>query len=309
MTDDALEERAPSAERVEVPHEQLAPEVLRRLIEEFVTRDGTDYGAVERTLGEKVAAVIRQLAAGELAIVVDTQGRDDRHRRPAAFLAAGEISEEREESAAMSQHDAAPKSDAFFQFSGTQGYIASSALVDAVNCAIALERPLLIKGEPGTGKTLLAQHVAEGLGMPIERWHIKSTTKAQEGLYVYDTVQRLNDARFGEGDVSNIRAYIRMGPLGRSLPGRAAPRAADRRGRQGRPRVPERPAARARRDALHGLRDERRGGREAAAGRDHHLEQREGAAGRVPAPLRLPLHRVPGQGADEADHRGAPSRT
>ena len=67
---------------------------------------------------------------------------------------------------------AAPRSDAFFQFSGTKGYIASSALVDAVNCAIALERPLLIKGEPGTGKTLLAQHVAEGLGREIERWHI-----------------------------------------------------------------------------------------------------------------------------------------
>ena len=117
----------------------------------------------------------------------------------------------------MSTSNAVPKSDAFFQFSGTQGYIASSALVDAVNCAIALERPLLIKGEPGTGKTLLAQHVAEGLGLSIERWHIKSTSKAQEGLYVYDTVQRLNDARFGEGDVSNIRAYIRMGPMGRAF--------------------------------------------------------------------------------------------
>jgi MoxR-like ATPase len=110
-----------------------------------------------------------------------------------------------------------PKADQFFQFSGTTGYIASSALVDAVNCAIALERPLLIKGEPGTGKTLLAQHVAEGLGLQIEKWHIKSTTKAQDGLYVYDTVQRLNDARFGEGDVANIRAYIRMGPVGRAF--------------------------------------------------------------------------------------------
>jgi MoxR-like ATPase len=117
----------------------------------------------------------------------------------------------------MAKREAAPKSDAFFQFSGTQGYIASSALVDAVNCAIALERPLLIKGEPGTGKTLLAQHVAEGLGLAIEKWHIKSTTKAQDGLYVYDTVQRLNDARFGEGDVANIRAYIRMGPVGRAF--------------------------------------------------------------------------------------------
>jgi MoxR-like ATPase len=117
----------------------------------------------------------------------------------------------------MAKKESAPKSDAFFQFSGTKGYIASSSLVDAVNCAIALERPLLIKGEPGTGKTLLAQHVAEGLGLAIEKWHIKSTTKAQDGLYVYDTVQRLNDARFGEGDVSNIRAYIRMGPVGRAF--------------------------------------------------------------------------------------------
>ena len=103
----------------------------------------------------------------------------------------------------------------FLQFRGTPGYIASGPLVDAVNCAIALQRPLLIKGEPGTGKTLLARHVAEGLGLPMESWHIKSTSKAQEGLYVYDTVQRLNDARFGDGDVSDIRSYIRLGPLGR----------------------------------------------------------------------------------------------
>ena len=85
----------------------------------------------------------------------------------------------------------------FYQFTGTSGYIVSRSLVEAVNCAIALERPLLIKGEPGTGKTLLAEHVAEGLGLPMESWHIKSTSKAMDGLYVYDTVQRLNDARFG----------------------------------------------------------------------------------------------------------------
>ncbi len=103
----------------------------------------------------------------------------------------------------------------FDRFQGTSGYIASGALVDAVNCAAALERPLLVKGEPGTGKTLLAHHVAEGLGMPLESWHIKSTSKAEDGLYVYDTVQRLNDARFGDGDVKDIRSYIRLGPLGR----------------------------------------------------------------------------------------------
>jgi len=103
----------------------------------------------------------------------------------------------------------------FERFQGTHGYIASRALIDAVNCALALERPLLVKGEPGTGKTLLAQHVAEGLGLPLDAWHIKSTSKAEDGLYVYDTVQRLNDARFGDGDVKDIRSYIRLGPLGR----------------------------------------------------------------------------------------------
>lgn len=109
------------------------------------------------------------------------------------------------------------KQNAFERFKGTPGYIASGPLVDAVNCAIALERPLLIKGEPGTGKTVLARHVAEGLGMPLINWHIKSTTKAIDGLYVYDTVQRLNDSRFGGGDVSDIGRYIKLGPIGRSF--------------------------------------------------------------------------------------------
>jgi MoxR-like ATPase len=106
---------------------------------------------------------------------------------------------------------------AFHRFQGTPGYIATGPLVDAVNCAIALGRPLLVKGEPGTGKTVLARHIAEGLGMPIIEWHIKSTSKAVEGLYVYDTVQRLNDSRFGTGDVADIRRYIKLGPLGRAF--------------------------------------------------------------------------------------------
>jgi len=109
------------------------------------------------------------------------------------------------------------KNKDFLRFQGTQGYIASGPLVDGVNCSIALERPLLLKGEPGTGKTVLAQHVAEGLGMPLLTWHIKSTSKAQDGLYVYDTVQRLNDSRFGTGDVADIRRYIKLGPLGRAF--------------------------------------------------------------------------------------------
>jgi MoxR-like ATPase len=108
--------------------------------------------------------------------------------------------------------------DATFQrFTGTAGYIAGGPLVDAVNCAIALERPLLLKGEPGTGKTVLAKHVADGIGLPLITWHIKSTSKAADGLYVYDTVQRLNDSRFGTGNVQDVRSYIKHGPLGRAF--------------------------------------------------------------------------------------------
>ncbi|TVR05244.1 MAG: MoxR family ATPase [Deltaproteobacteria bacterium] len=102
-------------------------------------------------------------------------------------------------------------------FAGTDDYIASPDLRDAVNVAIDLQRPLLIKGEPGTGKTVLAEALARGIGAPLIRWQIKSTTRAQDGLYLYDTVQRLNDARFGDHDIRDIGRYIRMGPLGRAF--------------------------------------------------------------------------------------------
>ncbi len=106
---------------------------------------------------------------------------------------------------------------AFDRFSGTRRYITSPELRHAVNVAVALERPLLVKGEPGTGKTLLAHAVAEDLGMDLISWNVKSTSKASDGLYVYDTVKRLQDSRFGDQDVSDIRRYIRPGPLGRAL--------------------------------------------------------------------------------------------
>jgi MoxR-like ATPase len=105
----------------------------------------------------------------------------------------------------------------FNRFEGASRYIADDSLRASVNASLALERPLLIKGEPGTGKTLLAHAVAEALGMGLMTWHVKSTTKAEQGLYTYDVVQRLNDARFGDRDISDIRQYIKFGPLGRAL--------------------------------------------------------------------------------------------
>jgi len=103
------------------------------------------------------------------------------------------------------------------RFKGTNSYILSDALREIVNAAIVLQRPLLLKGEPGTGKTELAQVIAEDLELRLIRWNIKSTSKASEGLYVYDTVQRLNDSRFHDRDVSDIKQYIKLGKLGEAL--------------------------------------------------------------------------------------------
>ncbi|MDB4961639.1 MAG: ATPase central domain protein [Myxococcales bacterium] len=109
-------------------------------------------------------------------------------------------------------------SDVFDQFQGTASYIASEDLRHAVNVAVALARPLLVRGEPGTGKTLLAENLASSLGLPLIRWHVKSTTKARDGLYVYDTVARLHDSRFGDAaNVRDIAKYIKLGPLGEAL--------------------------------------------------------------------------------------------
>ncbi len=103
------------------------------------------------------------------------------------------------------------------EFTGTPSYLTDPALETAVRCALVLEKPLLVRGEPGTGKTLLAEAVAEALGMELVTWNVKSTTRAQEGLYTYDTVQRLYDSRFGDHDVQDIGEYINLGPMGRAF--------------------------------------------------------------------------------------------
>jgi len=99
------------------------------------------------------------------------------------------------------------------KFTGTEKYVATNELATAVNAAVTLQRPLLIKGEPGTGKTLLAEEVAASLGMPLISWHIKSTTKAQQGLYEYDAVSRLRDSQLGDDRVHDIANYIKRGKL------------------------------------------------------------------------------------------------
>lgn len=99
------------------------------------------------------------------------------------------------------------------KFTGTNTYVATDDLMTAVNAAITLERPLLVKGEPGTGKTLLAMEVAEALNMPFYEWHIKSTTKANHGLYEYDAVSRLRDSQLGDERVHDINNYIKRGML------------------------------------------------------------------------------------------------
>lgn len=103
------------------------------------------------------------------------------------------------------------------QFQGSSDYVVSDELMHAVNVSIALQKPLLIKGEPGTGKTMLAESISKALDKNLIIWNIKSTTKAQDGLYVYDTVQRLYDSQFGEGNVADIKKYIKLGKLGEAF--------------------------------------------------------------------------------------------
>ena len=158
---------------------------------------------------------------------------------------------------------------------------------------MTLQRPLLVKGEPGTGKTVLAHEVAEALGLELIEWHIKSTTKAQQGLYEYDAVSRLRDGQLGDPRVHDIANYIVRGKLWDAFetdePVVVLIDESTRRTSSS-----QRPAAGTRPHALLCLRDAQDGDCETPAHRDHHVEQREGAAGRVPTPVLLPLHPLSG---------------
>src|SRR3712207_873604 len=109
------------------------------------------------------------------------------------------------------------------RFTGTEDYVATPDLMVAVNAAVALKRPLLVKGEPGTGKTVLAHEVAKAVGKPLLEWHIKSTTKAQHGLYEYDAVRRLRDGQLGDSRVHEIANYIVRGKLWEAFTAENAP--------------------------------------------------------------------------------------
>ncbi len=197
----------------------------------------------------------------------------------------------------------AASSPATPRFEGTDRYVATEDLKLAVNAALTLQRPLLIKGEPGTGKTMLAEEVARALGRPLLQWHIKSTTKAHQGLYEYDAVSRLRDSQLGDEKVRDIRNYIVQGVLWQAF---EAPDPVvllideiDKADIEF-PNDLLRELDRMEFHVYETRRDHR--GAPPSAGH-HHLQQREGPAGRLPAPLLLPLHPLSGP-RHHARHRG-----
>ena len=180
------------------------------------------------------------------------------------------------------------------KFTGTDSYVATDDLRVAVNAAIALERPLLIKGEPGTGKTVLAHEVAKALGAPLIEWHIKSTTKAQQGLYEYDAVSRLRDSQLGDERVQGHRATTSStASCGRRSPPSERPVLLIDEIDKADIEFPNDLLLELDRMEFYVYETQRDDQGRAAPDRDHHLEQREGAARRLPAPLLLPLHPLP----------------
>ena len=191
------------------------------------------------------------------------------------------------------------------RFEGTATYVAGDELKTAVNAAIALERPLLVKGEPGTGKTLLAQEIAGALGAPFIAWHVKSTTRAQQGLYEYDAVSRLRDSQLGDPRVSDIANYIRRGKLWEAFASPDRPVLLIDEIDKADIEFPNDLLLELDQMEFHVYETGGDGERAAAADRHHHLQQREGAARRVPAPLLLPLHPLSRRRDDAHDRRVA----
>ena len=187
------------------------------------------------------------------------------------------------------------------RFKGSATYVATDDLKLAVNAAITLQRPLLVKGEPGTGKTRLAIEVAEALGVPLLEWHIKSTTKAQQGLYEYDAVSRLRDSQLGDPRVHDIANYIVKGMLWQAFTADSPVVLLIDEVDKADIEFPNDLLRELDRMEFYVYETKELVQRDAPADRLHHLEQREGAARCVPAPLLLPLHPLPRQGDDGAD--------
>ncbi len=191
------------------------------------------------------------------------------------------------------------------KFEGTERYVATEDLMMAVNAAVTLARPLLVKGEPGTGKTQLAEEIALALGKPLYRWHIKSTTKAQHGLYEYDAVSRLRDSQLGEAKVHDIGNYIVKGRLWEAFD--SAEQAVLLIDEIDKADIEFPNDLLLELDRMEFFVYETRELVKATQPPDRgdHQQQREGTARRVPAPLLLPLHPLPGRRDDDAHRRGA----
>ena len=191
------------------------------------------------------------------------------------------------------------------RFEGTDTYVATQDLQVAVNAAIALERPLLVKGEPGTGKTILAHEVASGARQGLITWHIKSTTKALQGLYEYDAVSRLRDGQLGDERVHDIANYIKPGKLWEAFEADAAPVLLIDEIDKADIEFPNDLLLELDRMEFYVYETAPHDCRAAAADRHDHLEQRKGIARRLSAPLLLPLHPLSRPRDDAAHHRRA----
>src|SRR5215469_13159896 len=189
------------------------------------------------------------------------------------------------------------------KFSGTKDYVATDDLKVAVNAAIVLERPLLVKGEPGTGKTVLAEEVAKALGAPLLTWYIKSTTKAQQGLYEYDAVTRLRDSQLGDERVKDVKNYIKRGKLWDAFDMKQRPVLLIDEIDKADIEFPNDLLLELDRMEFFVYETGETIRAQLRPDRDDHVQQREGTARRVPAPLLLPLHQVSGAGDDGKNRR------